>query len=115
MASYTSKAADTEPTFYEILGVSKQANEKEIRLAYRKLAMKWHPDKNASEEAHEKFVAINEAYAVLSDAENRNIYDKYGKAGLQNQGMMTPEEVQKQFWNFFRPRGFERAEDGTSS
>jgi DnaJ-class molecular chaperone len=93
--------------FYGILGVEKCASEDEIRAAYRKLAMKWHPDKNSSQEAHDKFVAINEAYSTLKDAEKRVLYDKYGKAGMPTK--LTAEEAVKQFWDFFRPRGYEQA------
>jgi DnaJ family protein B protein 6 len=66
--------------FYEILGVSKSANDKEIKKAYRKLALKWHPDKNPQnqEEANRKFREISEAYDVLSDKQKRREYDLYG-------------------------------------
>lgn len=66
--------------YYKILGVSKTANEKEIKAAYRKLARKYHPDLNPdNKEAEIKFKEINEANEVLSDLENRKKYDKYGK------------------------------------
>ena len=67
--------------YYEILGVSRDADEKKIKAAYRKLARKWHPDLHNGkdkEAAEEKFKAINEAYEVLSDAEKRNKYDRLG-------------------------------------
>ena len=66
--------------YYKILGVKKDATEGEIRKAYRKLALKWHPDKNPNnrEEAEEKFKKINEAYSVLSDKKKRNQYDHGG-------------------------------------
>jgi len=66
--------------YYEILGVKKDATEAEIRKAYRKLALKWHPDKNPDnkKEAEEKFKKINEAYSVLSDKNKRNQYDHGG-------------------------------------
>jgi curved DNA-binding protein CbpA len=72
--------------YYEVLGVSKNAKEKEIKSAYRKLALKYHPDKAAEDEkeSSEKiFVKVSEAYAVLSDDKKRKIYDKYGKQGLE--------------------------------
>ncbi len=73
--------------YYEILQVTKDATGAEIKKAYRKLAIKYHPDKNPGDkEAEEKFKLINEAYAVLSDDEKRAIYDRYGKEGLNRQG-----------------------------
>jgi len=70
--------------YYEILEVQKDADKSTIKKAYRKMAMKYHPDKNPDDkEAEEKFKAINEAYQVLSDEEKRAIYDRYGKQGLE--------------------------------
>lgn len=66
--------------YYKILGVNKDADENEIKKAYRKLAIKYHPDKNlGNKEAEEKFKEINEAYEVLSDKDKRSKYDMYGK------------------------------------
>lgn len=66
--------------YYELLGVAKTASADEIKSAYRKLALKYHPDRNKEEGAAAKFTQINEAYAVLSDAEKRAHYDRYGSA-----------------------------------
>ncbi len=77
----------TEMDYYEILEVSRDCSGAELKKAYRKLALKYHPDRNPDDkEAEEKFKLINEAYQVLSDDEKRAIYDRYGKEGLQGQG-----------------------------
>ena len=74
-------------TFYEVLGVQENATQEEIKKSYRKLALKWHPDKNPDnkEEAEEKFKTISEAYSVLSDPQKRSEYDnsrKFGYSGF---------------------------------
>jgi curved DNA-binding protein len=70
--------------YYQTLGVSKKASEKEIKKAYRKLAQKYHPDKNPGDKtSEEKFKDINEAYEVLSDAEKRSKYDQFGSQWQQ--------------------------------
>lgn len=71
-----------------MLGVSKSASAAEIKSAYRKLALEWHPDRNKSPEAHEKFKEINEAYAVLSDDTKKSAYDQYGHAAFAPGGGM---------------------------
>lgn len=69
--------------FYEVLGVAKNASEDDIKKAYRKLAMKYHPDRNPdSKDAEEKFKEAKEAYEMLSDASKREAYDRYGHAGV---------------------------------
>jgi molecular chaperone DnaJ len=74
--------------FYEVLGVSKTAQVEEIKSAYRKAALKWHPDRNPEnkEEAALRFRECTEAYSVLSDPQKRQIYDTYGHAGLAGAG-----------------------------
>ena len=71
--------------YYEVLGVDKGASEDQIKKAYRKLAAKYHPDNNPDnkEEAEEKFKEASEAYAVLSDAEKRSQYDRFGHAAFE--------------------------------
>lgn len=85
---------DTE--YYDILGIKVDANETEIKKAYRKLAVKYHPDKNP--ESGDKFKEITEAYEVLSDPEKREIYDRYGKVGLKGDNIGNPFEA---FTNIF--------------
>jgi molecular chaperone DnaJ len=72
--------------FYSLLGISREASEAEIKKAYRKLAMEYHPDRNPSPEAEARFKEITEAYEVLRDPQKRAAYDRYGKAGLGGGG-----------------------------
>ncbi|MGQ0538810.1 MAG: molecular chaperone DnaJ [Gemmatimonadaceae bacterium] len=74
--------------FYKTLGIARDASEDAIKQAYRKLAVKYHPDRNGgSQEAEERFKAITEAYDVLRDPQKRAAYDRYGEAGLRSGGM----------------------------
>ena len=70
--------------YYQILGVSRDASEEEIKKAFRQQALNYHPDRNQEPGADEKFKEINEAYQVLSDPEKRKLYDQYGYEGLRN-------------------------------
>lgn len=82
--------------YYKILGISKQASAADIKKAYRKLALKYHPDKTKGDKALEdKFKKISEAYAVLSDPEKRNQYDTYGSAGFQQR--FSQEDIFRNF------------------
>jgi len=72
--------------FYALLGVARDASETDIKKAYRKLAMEFHPDRNPAPEAEARFKEITEAYEVLRDPEKRAVYDRYGKAGLSGAG-----------------------------
>jgi molecular chaperone DnaJ len=72
--------------FYDVLGVNRDASEDDIKKAYRKLAMKYHPDRNPdSKEAEEKFKEVKEAYEILSDSQKRSAYDQFGHAGVDPQ------------------------------
>ena len=88
--------------YYDVLGVNKNSNDNELKKAYRKLSLRWHPDKNAnSDESNKKFKEIAEAYEVLSNKEKREIYDRYGKQGLEghNQsGGINPNDIFSQFF-----------------
>jgi len=76
--------------YYQILGVAKGASDDEIKKGYRKMALKYHPDKNKSAGAEEKFKEIAEAYDVLSDPQKKEVYDKYGEEGLKGGGGAGP-------------------------
>lgn len=87
--------------YYDILGVNRDADDKELKKAYRKLALKWHPDKHTVNKgtAEAEFKKISEAYSVLSDKNKRQIYDQYGKEGLDNiSGGFNPEDIFKKFF-----------------
>ncbi|HSD05477.1 MAG TPA: molecular chaperone DnaJ [Nitrosopumilaceae archaeon] len=77
--------------YYEVLGLQKNASEAEIKSQYRKLALKFHPDRNKSPDATEHFKEISEAYAILSDGEKRKVYDQYGHAGVD--GRYSTEDI----------------------
>jgi len=110
--------------YYEVLGVQRHASAEDIKKAYRKLALKWHPDKNPEnkEEAERKFKQVAEAYEVLSDAKKRDIYDRYGKEGLNGGGgggihfdapfdfgftFRNPDEVFREFFGGRDPFSFD--------
>jgi len=96
----------TKRDYYEVLEVSKDASKDDVKTAYRKLAMQYHPDRNKSPEAEEKFKEISEAYAVLSDDDKRHQYDAYGHEGI-NQRYSTEDLYRgTDFNDLFRDFGF---------
>jgi len=97
---------DKDNSYYTILGVNRESSTEDIKRAYRKLALKWHPDKNADnrEMAEQKFKEISEAYNILSDPEKKEMYDKYGKEGLSQAGFGSGhnmEDIIRQFNEMF--------------
>ena len=80
--------------YYETLGVTKSSSEQEIKKAFRRLAMKYHPDRNPNDKAAEKkFKSINEAYGILSDPEKKAAYDQFGHAGVEGAAGGGPERA----------------------
>ena len=105
--------------YYDTLGVSKNASDEEIKKAYRKLAMKYHPDRNANKkEAEERFKELNEAYAVLSDKEKRKQYDTYGAEGFHQrfsqEDIFRGFDFEDIFSNLFGGRGRRESRYGGS-
>ncbi|KAF5204797.1 Chaperone protein dnaj [Thalictrum thalictroides] len=124
--------------YYNILKVNRNATDDDLKKSYRRLAMKWHPDKNPNNksEAEAKFKQISEAYDVLSDPQKRAIYDQYGEEGLKgapppgstgggfpfggngsNDFMFNPRNAEDIFAEFFRssPFGFGSSGPGRST
>lgn len=104
--------------YYETLGVSKSASEQEIKTAYRRAALKWHPDRNKSTEAAGKFKEITKAYEVLSDSKKRETYDQYGESAFNRGGPGNPgagySDQSNPFGGFggFSSQGFENVDFG---
>jgi molecular chaperone DnaJ len=95
-------AKANQKDFYEVLGVQRAAAAEEIKAAYRKAALKWHPDRNPQnkQEAEVKFRECTEAYSVLSDGQKRQIYDTYGHAGLSGVGAGSASDFNTVFQDF---------------
>ncbi|XP_068940625.1 dnaJ homolog subfamily B member 8 [Petaurus breviceps papuanus] len=112
--------------YYEVLGVQSSASQEDIKKAYRKLALRWHPDKNPDnkEEAEKKFKQVSEAYEVLSDSKKRSVYDRSGSDGWRAGGgggagatynspfssgytFRNPEDIFKEFFGGMDPFSFD--------
>lgn len=108
----------TKRDYYEVLNVDRDASEADIKRAYRKAAMKYHPDRNPDDpEAETKFKEAAEAFEVLSDAEKRQRYDRYGHEGLRGAGMhdfsgMGASDIFSMFEDLFGDMGFGRGRGG---
>jgi molecular chaperone DnaJ len=91
--------------YYDVLGVSKSANESDLKKAYRQQALKYHPDKNPGDkQAEDKFKEASEAYGILKDPEKRHVYDQFGHEGLKGSGFGGPsgfEDIFSQFGDIF--------------
>ena len=89
--------AQTKRDYYEVLGIPRGASGDDIKKAFRRLAMQYHPDRNREDDAEARFKEIGEAYEVLSDSEKRVAYDRFGQAGLKGMevhyAMYSPETV----------------------
>ncbi len=97
--------------YYEILELTRNASEEDIRAAYRHLAKKYHPDVNDSPDAEDRFKEINEAYAILSDPERKATYDRYGHSGLKGMPFnfdFNFNDIFEQFFGFGMSRGQSR-------
>ncbi len=103
----------TKRDYYDILGVPKSAGVDEIKAAYRKLALEYHPDRNKSPGAEEKFKELSEAYAALSDSGKRQVYDQYGHAGFDQR--YSQEDIFRgaDFEDILRQAGFGGAGGGS--
>ena len=110
ISAVKTKKQEGPKDYYKVLGVNRNVDDKKLKSAYRKLALKWHPDKHkeeSKEEATKKFTEISQAYEVLSDPEKRRIYDQTGQDPGQNNQQGQPGEGFRGGQNFhFSSSGF---------
>lgn len=89
--------------YYEVLGLQKGASEDEIKKAFRKMAMKYHPDRNPGDkDAEEKFKEVNEAYSILSDPDKKNKYDRFGHAGVDPNARIWRRSRIRRLWRWLQ-------------
>ncbi|RHW73993.1 chaperone protein DNAj, putative [Trypanosoma equiperdum] len=101
-----------ETKYYDALGVPPNASEDDIKRAYRKLALKYHPDKNKEPGANEKFKEVSVAYECLSDVEKRRRYDQFGEKGVESEGVgIDPSDIFSSFFGGRRARGEAKPKD----
>lgn len=105
------------PDYYKLLGLTQNATREEIKKAYRKLALEFHPDRNKSPDAHEKFIEINEAYLILYDEEARTKYDNEYKIHFnrektkkQNNNEYTDKKNKEKEWSYASENHFDDAD-----
>ncbi|CCI45291.1 hypothetical protein ABG067_001919 [Albugo candida] len=101
------KAQVESEDYFEVLGVARTATEAEVKKAYRKLAVEWHPDKNRSNpKAEEYFKKVAEAYEVLSNTDKRSVYERYGKHGLEDRTQQEGDNPYQDHFGFGGHAGF---------
>ncbi|PIK44936.1 putative dnaJ-like subfamily C member 10 [Apostichopus japonicus] len=101
MIAVVLSTVNSSEDFYELLGIERDATTKDIRRAFKKIALSEHPDKNPDDpKAHEKFVKINRAYEVLKDDDLRKKYDRFGEEGLKEDGQGQWNRYES--WQFYK-------------
>ncbi|EDQ92785.1 uncharacterized protein MONBRDRAFT_21911 [Monosiga brevicollis MX1] len=103
LASLLCGAASSQQDFYQLLGIARDASTRELRRAFKKLALEKHPDKNPhNPQAHVEFVAINQAFEVLKDPETRRIYDRFGEQGLKDRQEQEQQQQRYESYQFYQ-------------
>lgn len=107
------RAVQRARTYYEVLGVSSNASDEDIKKAYRKRALELHPDRNKADGAESAFKRVGFAYEVLNDAQKRAAYDRFGEAGVSSSAAATQQQQSQQ--QYYRPHGFNASPFGPSA